>query len=249
MGIPIAVLIGLIGMLFSGYLIHWGTKTAAEKRILNVRDDIKLTKGELIDHYSKLDDNSKKEIINKLFPEFQLVKDEIGYSQEEVVKQFYKLSDTKQKELFDKIAPEFQEVKAEIHLSNAVLFERIKKMDRGSKDEILKLVKPQLELNSAKTQIEKLDNGLFRTTFVLEVPGNYQIPENDLIIEFDKNILNALINRKQFRINNTLREAFYENLNMINGIQHKVINLGMNENIHIIVTSREKLKITRIKIS
>lgn len=249
MGIPMPVIIGLIGMLLSGYLIHWGTKTAAEKRINSVKEDIKLTKKELIEHYSNLDSTSKEEVINKLFPEFQSVKDEIGYSQEEVVEQFYKLSDTKQKELFDRISPEFQEVKEEIHLSNDVLFERIRKMDRGTKDEILKLVKPQLELNSQKTTIEKLDNGLFKTTFIFEVPGNYQIPENDLIIEFDKNILSAQINRKQFRFNNTLGEASHKNLENINGVQHKVINLGMNENIHIIVTSKEELKVTGVKIS
>jgi len=248
MGIPITVLLGLIGMLVSGYLIHWGTKKAAEKRIEIVRSDIKLSKEEIIEHYTNLDEKSKKEVIDKLFPEFQSVKDEIGYSQDEIIDQFYSLSDTKQKELFDKISPEFQEVKKEINLSNNVLFERIRKMDRGTKDEILKIVKPQLELNPQKTKIENLQNGLIQTTYVFEVPGNYQIPENYIKIEFDSNINSAKILRKQFRFNNTLGEASYENLEKENGVQHKVINLGMNENIHIVVTSKAKLIVVNLEV-
>ncbi|MBG6129952.1 DNA-binding transcriptional MerR regulator [Aquimarina sp. EL_43] len=241
------VILGLILMLFSGYLIHLGTKKSADNRAKNIIDNITLSKDQVLEQINLLDPVSKAEIITILTPEFKKIKKEIGYSVKEIKMHFNQLSKENKKEFYHTISPQFKDLKKEVNISNDQLFERIKLLDKDSKNRILKILRPKLELIPSKTQIIKESDGLTKTTFRFEVPTNYDVPQTDILIRFNKVISKAEMWRKD-QNRNTMIETRFQIKSNTDGLIHKIFNLAMNQYIILEVWSDSNLEIIELAI-
>ena len=229
---------GIITIFLTYFLLQKGAVENATKNAKDIKTHVTLTKTEILDGVKNLDEDSRRELMENLRPEFESISEDIKLSKDEIIKQAGDLDKQSRREIFNSLSPEFASVKEEINLSKEDLFERIKQLDQDSKKEILKLVRPKLEF--IRSENEKTTEGKFITTLHFEVPSQVAIPSSFISIKSDNKISDATLSIVQPLHSNRDNKKLNIEPNGTE-ININLKDIAMNRRIEIILESSREL--------
>ncbi|MFD0991695.1 hypothetical protein [Tenacibaculum geojense] len=109
------IIIGLLVILGGSFLIHLGTKKAADKRADKITTEISLSKEEIMNQIQNLDSTSQKKIFDFLSPEFESVKQEVQISNDQLFERISKLDQASKMEILKLVRPKLEYTSNQTH--------------------------------------------------------------------------------------------------------------------------------------